>query len=428
MTDADHGGTVVAPDAARRRPTCWSTARRSPRSLAPGRALGGDLGVDGRPRHRRHRQVRRSPAASTCTPTWSCRSAARSPPTRSRPARAPRRGAAPPRSSTSPCSAPASACRTAWPRGTRKADGNCAIDYGFHQIIGGVDDDVARRRWTTSSTTRASPASSCSWPTRASSTRDDGQILRAMQTAREQRRDDHDARRERHRHRRARRAGARPRRDRPDVPRRSPARRARGRGHPPGDHAGQGRRQRAAVHRAHVGAARRSRRSPRPATRAANVFAETCPQYLYLTLEEQLGAARLRGRQVGLLDAAAHRSTSTTRTTCGRACARTTWRSCPPTTARSASRTRRSSASATSPRSRTASAASSTAWTCIYQGVVDGEITLERWVETCCHDAGADVRPVPAEGRHRARRPTPTSWSTTRTRTTDASASTTRTT
>ena len=28
-------------------------------------------------------------------------------------------------------------------RGTRKADGNCAIDYGFHQIIGGVDDDVA---------------------------------------------------------------------------------------------------------------------------------------------------------------------------------------------------------------------------------------------------------------------------------------------
>ena len=34
-------------------------------------------------------------------------------------------------------------CRTAWPRGTRKAAGNCAIDYGFHQIIGGVDDDVA---------------------------------------------------------------------------------------------------------------------------------------------------------------------------------------------------------------------------------------------------------------------------------------------
>ena len=41
-----------------------------------------------------------------------------------------------------------------------------------------------------------------------------------------------------------------------------------------------------------------------------NVFGETCPQYLYLSLEEQLGAierrvGRLRGRQVGLLDAAA---------------------------------------------------------------------------------------------------------------------------
>ena len=36
-----------------------------------------------------------------------------------------------------------------------------------------------------------------------------------------------------------------------------------------------------------------------------NVFGETCPQYLYLSLEEQLGAPGLRGREVGLLDAAA---------------------------------------------------------------------------------------------------------------------------
>ena len=27
-----------------------------------------------------------------------------------------------------------------------------------------------------------------------------------------------------------------------------------------------------------------------------------------------------------------------------------------------------------------------------------GEITLERWVETCSHHAGADVRPVPGKG------------------------------
>ena len=40
----------------------------------------------------------------------------------------------------------------------------------------------------------------------------------------------------------------------------------------------------------------------------------------------------------------------------------------------------------------------------IYQGVVDGQITLARWVELCCDHAGPDVRPVPAQGRDRAGR------------------------
>ena len=40
----------------------------------------------------------------------------------------------------------------------------------------------------------------------------------------------------------------------------------------------------------------------------------------------------------------------------------------------------------------------------IYQGVVDGRISLERWVEVCCHHAGPDVRPVRPQGRHRPRR------------------------
>ncbi len=66
---------------------------------------------------------------------------------------------------------------------------------------------------------------------------DDGQILRAMQTANEVGGDDHDARRERHRHRRAGAAGARPRRDRPEVPRLTAAAAARGRGDAPGDRA-----------------------------------------------------------------------------------------------------------------------------------------------------------------------------------------------
>ena len=40
--------------------------------------------------------------------------------------------------------------------------------------------------------------------------------------------------------------------------------------------------------------------------RGQNVFGETCPQYLYLSLEDQLGARwGLRGRQVGVFHAAA---------------------------------------------------------------------------------------------------------------------------
>jgi dihydropyrimidinase len=65
-----------------------------------------------------------------------------------------------------------------------KADGNCAIDYGFHQILGGVDDaalqamaDLAHNEGVTSfKLFMAYPGVFYS---------DDGQILRAMQTASE---------------------------------------------------------------------------------------------------------------------------------------------------------------------------------------------------------------------------------------------------
>ena len=40
----------------------------------------------------------------------------------------------------------------------------------------------------------------------------------------------------------------------------------------------------------------------------------------------------------------------------------------------------------------------------LHQAVVDGQITLARWVEVACDHAGPDVRPVPAQGRHRAGR------------------------
>ena len=88
------------------------------------------------------------------------------------------------------------------------------------------------------SSPRASPATSCSWPTRASSTRDDAQILRAMQKAGRPRAAHDDARGERPGDRRARRAARRAGQDRPVLPRHRARLAARGGGHAPGDHAG----------------------------------------------------------------------------------------------------------------------------------------------------------------------------------------------
>jgi dihydropyrimidinase len=66
----------------------------------------------------------------------------------------------------------------------RKADGNCAVDYGFHQIIGGVDEEALKAMTylvdhegvTSFKLFMAYPGVFYS---------DDGQILRAMQTASE---------------------------------------------------------------------------------------------------------------------------------------------------------------------------------------------------------------------------------------------------
>ncbi len=245
----------------------------------------------------------------------------------------------------------------------RKADGECAIDYAFHQIIGGVDDGLAEGHEV---------------PHRARGRHElqalHGVPRRPLQRRRADpaghadgrgvRRHDHDARRERHRDRRARGAGARlaatptpgttatpgRRRWRPRPPiarscwRRSPATcRSTSCTCPP------------ATRSEEIAAARHDGR---------NVFAETCPQYLWLTLEETLATARVRGRQVGLLDPAAlaERRAPPSGRACGGVCARTSSPWSAPTTARSASRTRRSWAWATSRRSRTGSAGSSTGW------------------------------------------------------------------
>ena len=136
-----------------------------------------------RHRDRRDRQVRRSPAGSTATPTWSCRSAGPTPRTPSRPAR---RAAAWGGTTTIIDFA---VQRTgervqdglaAW---HEKAAGNCAIDYGFHQILGGVDDDSLKAMDELVADGITSFKLFMAYPGVFYS--DDGQILRAMQQARE---------------------------------------------------------------------------------------------------------------------------------------------------------------------------------------------------------------------------------------------------
>jgi dihydropyrimidinase len=65
-----------------------------------------------------------------------------------------------------------------------KADGQCAIDYGFHQIIGGVDDEaIEAMQYLTQHEGVTSFKLFMAYPGVFYS--DDGQILRAMQVARE---------------------------------------------------------------------------------------------------------------------------------------------------------------------------------------------------------------------------------------------------
>ena len=66
----------------------------------------------------------------------------------------------------------------------RKAEGECAIDYGFHQIIGGVDDAALKSmKYLTEHEGVTSFKLFMAYPGVLYS--DDGQILRAMQTAAE---------------------------------------------------------------------------------------------------------------------------------------------------------------------------------------------------------------------------------------------------
>ena len=180
-----------------------------------------------------------------------------------------------------------------------KADGQCAIDYGFHQIIGGVDDESLKAmRYLTEHEGVTSFKLFMAYPGVFYS--DDGQILRAMQAASE--------------------CGATIMMHAENgiaIDVLVAQALARGETDPryhadtrPSDLEAE------ATHRAIVlakvagnvplyvvhmtaGDALEEIAAARHAGR--NVFAETCPQYLWLTVEETLQRPGFEGREVGLL-------------------------------------------------------------------------------------------------------------------------------
>ncbi|WP_045877623.1 dihydropyrimidinase [Pseudofrankia sp. DC12] len=173
------------------------------------------------------------------------------------------------------------------------ADGNCAIDYGFHMIMGGVDDEalkamdylVAHEGITSFKLFMAYPGVFYS---------DDGQILRAMQKA-----TDNGALIMMHAENGiaidvlAAQAVARGQTGpvyhgitRPSALEGEATHRAAVLAQVAGNTPLYFVHMSASEALAHVSAARSAGR---------NVFAETCPQYLYLTLEDQLGAPGFEG-------------------------------------------------------------------------------------------------------------------------------------
>ena len=187
-----------------------------------------------------------------------------------------------------------------WPSGTRKAEGNCAIDYAFHQIIGGVDDEALKdMRLPRRPRGHHQLQAVHGLPRRVLQRRRPDPAGHA--DGGRQRRHGDDARRERHRHRRAGRPGARSGRDRPrfhaitrpvemeeeathraimlakvaNVP---------------------------ALHRAHVGPGGGGGGGGGPRPRGQRVRRDV-PAVPVLHLEEHMAQARLRGGQVRVLHA-----------------------------------------------------------------------------------------------------------------------------
>ena len=201
-----------------------------------------------------------------------------------------------------------------------KAEGQCAIDYAFHQIVGGVDEEALKAiRYLTETEGVTSFKLFMAYPGVFYS--DDGAILRAMQVAGEcgatimmhaengiaidvlvgqaLARGETDPKYH---------SLTRP------VP-------ARGRGHQPGHRAVEGRRERAALRRAHVGQ-RGPRRGGRGPPRGPQRVRRDLPQYLYMTLEDHLARPGFEGaKYVASPPIRSSTTTAITTPTSGRACA-----------------------------------------------------------------------------------------------------------
>ena len=137
-------------------------------------------------------------------------------------------------------------------------------------------------------------------------------------------------------------------------------------------------------------------------SRGANVFAETCPQYLYLTLEDQLGAPGFEG---------AKWVCSTPLRSKYENHARDLWRGlrtddlamvstdhCP-----FCMKDQKEMGIGNFAKIPNGIGSVEHRMDLIYQGVVDGKLSLARWVRNVRNNAGPDVRHVPAKGRHRTR-------------------------
>ena len=280
-----------------------------------------------------------------------------------------------------------------------KAAGNCAIDYAFHQIIGDVNADALKAMDELIGEGITSFKLFMAYPGVFLSS--DGQILQAMQTA-------------------AGNGGLIMMHAENGSAIDVLVQQALERGETAPYYHGTTRpwqTEQEATHRAimladlagaplyvvHVSAKQALARIAEARDAGQNVFGETCPQYLYLSLEENLGApgfegakwvcstplrARADGHQDELWKYIRTGDVTTVSTD-----------HCP-----FCMKDQKDMGVGNFAKIPNGIGSVEHRMDLLYQGVADGRISLERWVDVCCHDPGPDVRHVRPEGRHQPRR------------------------